>query len=1083
MATSIRRCGFAATIPAVVTLTLGLAAAARAEDQPNLAEVTVTGSRIVQSPGMFTPTPVTAVTQDELLKMAPTNVIDSLSALPQFFGNSTFQQALGGQSPSGSQVNLRGANTSLGISRTLVLLDGRRSVANSRFGSVDISSFPDTLLKSVEVVTGGASATYGTDAVAGVVNFILDTKFEGVKLEAQGGRTSRNDGDNSKFALSFGHQFGEKFHLIGSFSEFNQDAISDFSSLQSRPWYNQASRVSGPNNASGPAQIIANYVVPTNFSYNGSINDGASIATTYGAVPGLSGMQFSPDGKSLLPAPSGVLGSVTDPCTCLATAKQTYSVNSMDEVLPGYRRKNAFLHATFDINDKWQLFAQGMYSDDASNIRWQSAALLASWVAPVGLDNPFLAPGVRTQIQNALVTAFPNTAPGTNPLLAAAGPGARFVYPGKDDLATQFFGYGVYLNNVPGNPLGETRQITQNITHQGTLGLKGDLGGDWKLDGYFNDGHSRENYYDNNGTRVDRLFFAMDAIDSNAGTALPPSGNPICRVASPAFDPTYYKSFADCVPINLFGGWNNISPQAAAYVSGPQKLAVQFYDLKNGELTANGTLFKGWAGPVRAAFGAAWRKETILQTTPDPSNEYPAFLTGQLVGNTIPTQPTYFRGIIPQGFYININGNTAPWPTGAPTVTVNGKATGGIPGLYYVPGGFLGDANSSTIMFSSERTFSGDTTVKEGFTEFNIPLLKDIPGIQTLSTDLAARWANYSGSGNVWAWKAGIDWAFNDSLRLRATRSRDVRAASLEERFDTTRGGVTVRNSFLPTAPNQSGASYSGGNPSLAPEEADTWTAGLVFTPTFLQGFSASIDWYKITINDAIDQPTAQQVVDAAARGDPQYTPLVVLDAGKNIIEVDRFFINFAQQFVAGVDFEAAYRTSVHLFGGGPEDIALRLYATDLMKNATLTQFGSYDEWAGQVGTARSLPKHKYNLNVTYSNGPYSLFVQGRYISDGILDHTLIQSNVAIIGANGLPVSNTINNNHVGGLFYMDLNVQYAVPVPTGDFSVYGEVQNVFDRAPPSTPAAYGRTGSLSTNPQLYDVLGRRYQIGLRYRF
>src|SRR5581483_1321456 len=169
----------------------------------------------------------------------------------------------------------------------------------------------------------------------------------------------------------------------------------------------------------------------------------------------------------------------------------------------------------------------------------------------------------------------------------------------------------------------------------------------------------------------------------------------------------------------------------------------------------------------------------------------------------------------------------------------------------------------------------------------------------------------------------------NDSVRLRATRSRDVRAASLEERFDTTRGGVTVRNSFLPNAPNQSGASYSGGNPNLAPEQADTWTAGIVFTPTFLTGFSASVDWYKITINDAIDQPTAQQVVDAASRGDPQYTPLVVLDAGKNIIEVDRFFINFSQQFIAGVDFEAAYRKSVHLFGGGPEDIAFRLYATD----------------------------------------------------------------------------------------------------------------------------------------------------------
>src|SRR5581483_8671742 len=174
MGTSIRRCGFAATVPAVVTLVLGLSSiASAADDQGKLEEVTVTGSRIVQSPGMFTPTPVTAVTQDELIKMAPTNVIDSLSALPQFFGNNTFQQALGGQSPSGSQVNLRGANTSLGISRTLVLLDGRRSVANSRFGSVDIGSFPDQLLRGVEVVTGGASATYGTDAVAGVVNFLL----------------------------------------------------------------------------------------------------------------------------------------------------------------------------------------------------------------------------------------------------------------------------------------------------------------------------------------------------------------------------------------------------------------------------------------------------------------------------------------------------------------------------------------------------------------------------------------------------------------------------------------------------------------------------------------------------------------------------------------------------------------------------------------------------------------------------------------------------------------------------------------------------------------------------------------------
>jgi iron complex outermembrane recepter protein len=274
----------------------------------------------------------------------------------------------------------------------------------------------------------------------------------------------------------------------------------------------------------------------------------------------------------------------------------------------------------------------------------------------------------------------------------------------------------------------------------------------------------------------------------------------------------------------------------------------------------------------------------------------------------------------------------------------------------------------------------------------------------------------------------------------------------------------------------QSGASYSGGNPDLKPEKADTWTAGFVFTPTFLRGFSASVDWYKIDIADAIDKPTPQQIVDAAFRGDPQYQALVKLDATNNIVEVDQYFINFAKQFVEGVDFEASYHTSVHLLSGGPEDLAVRLYATDLMKNATLTQFGTYDEWAGQVGTARSLPKQKYTANITYNNGPYSLFVQGRYISKGILDHTLTQSSVAIPGVQ------TINDNSIGGIFYMDLNLTYSVPVP-GDLSIYGEVTNLLDRAPPTTAAAFGRTGAVSLNPQLYDVIGRRYVLGVRYKF
>src|SRR4051795_12319854 len=122
MERSTQRSGAAGRTLAAAVLLLAAAStlAQQAIDQ-GLEEVRITGSRVMLSPGMYTPTPVTAVTTDELVKMAPTNVIDSLSALPQFYGNNTYQQALGGQFPSGSEVNLRGANTSSGISRTLVL--------------------------------------------------------------------------------------------------------------------------------------------------------------------------------------------------------------------------------------------------------------------------------------------------------------------------------------------------------------------------------------------------------------------------------------------------------------------------------------------------------------------------------------------------------------------------------------------------------------------------------------------------------------------------------------------------------------------------------------------------------------------------------------------------------------------------------------------------------------------------------------------------------------------------------------------------------------------------------------------------
>jgi iron complex outermembrane receptor protein len=174
---------------AIAALLLPTAVAAQqaqdAQPQQNpLEEITVTGTRIVRS-GMVTPVPTTAVQAAELQNMSPGPMFDSLVQLPPFFANQAPDQVNGGQNSGGSNLNLRGA----GLNRTLVLLDDRRVVPTNRFGAVDVAMFPEELVESVEVVTGGASASYGTDAVAGVVNFRLDTDFDGVKGHAQLGET------------------------------------------------------------------------------------------------------------------------------------------------------------------------------------------------------------------------------------------------------------------------------------------------------------------------------------------------------------------------------------------------------------------------------------------------------------------------------------------------------------------------------------------------------------------------------------------------------------------------------------------------------------------------------------------------------------------------------------------------------------------------------------------------------------------------------------------------------------------------------------------------------------------------------
>jgi len=1027
--------GIRASHLALVALSAGAVTSAYAQEA-QLEEIQITGSRITRST-METPTPVTTIQASELAAMAPGNLIEGLTQMPQFYGNQNQEQVNGGQNSGGSNVNLRGAGTN----RTLTLLNGRRVVPSNRFGTVDVNLFPEDLLRSVENVTGGASASYGTDAVAGVVNFILDTDYVGLKTHAQTGITEYGDGRTWETGVAFGHDFGNGFHLLGSLAAADQAKINDLGALEDRDFLRRSARITNPD-PNGPTDIIRPYVQPTTFNRTGVLIDNTR--------PSINRLIFTPSGN-LVPMPTTSVGAITNGCLCYAGSDPTdRGIDSDNEIANSFRRYNSFVYLDYDLSESTTLFAQGIYADNTASDKRESITLQSSWQGRVYPDNAFLSTQARD-----LITAS----------------GAPFV------------GYGLAALNRPGTIVGESRQDTDNKAYSSTTGFDHEFSFGWNLNGYYQYGKNEQDFVTTNGVRTDRLNLAFDAVRDPATNQI------VCRVNLPQFTGPVSAGgngglFKDCAPLNTFGGVANISQAAADYIMDrDDKIARQWTDQTMAELVASGEVFDGFgAGPVDAAFGVSYRKEELDQRTLNPADEFPAQVNGTLLSSQ-GIHPASLRGLVPSGQSGGIAGYT------------------GIPGLRFVPAGYLGDANSSSVLFSSLREIGGGYNVKEAFTEFNWPLLSGLTGVESLEVNTAARWADYSGSGDIWAWKFSANWTINDEVRVRATRSRDVRAASLRERYDQTRGGANVQNPWNNRNIVQA-ASLSGGNPSVSPEEADTTTAGVVFQPAWLDGFSASLDWYSIDISGALAQLGAQNIVDNCARGDVSLCQYVITTgnvpvtnptngAFRDIERVEAIFINLQQQKIEGADIEMVYRGDADLFGDKSEDFAVRFLTSYLGENSIQSQGGILDDRSGQIG-GFGFPEWKVTTNLTYNIENYSMFLQGRWIGDGLLDRTRRQSDIripgpvpagSILAACGANIC-TIDDNSVPSTFLMDARF-------TGRFGendnleVYGNIQNLLDREPVITPGnSVGRTGTgTSVNAGLYDILGRRYTIGVNYEF
>jgi outer membrane receptor protein involved in Fe transport len=911
--------------------------------------IIVTGSRIARS-GFDTPAPVTVLDNTRTQELAIANVADALNQLPSFRASAgpANQQTVGGAV--GARIlDLRG----LGAPRTLVLVDGRRFMPSTAEGTVDVNLIPSIMVQRTEVVTGGVSAVYGSDAVAGVVNFILDRRLDGLKAEIQGGISQRGDDENIYGGIAYGTALGDRAHLvIGGEYERNWGLAGCY---EARDWCAQERSIVGntPAGTGGqPSSIITSDVHTSTLFPGGVINRsfnaaGAAIGTN--ATDPLRGTKFLPDGT---PADfqygqfAGALFMIGGD----GHGKNAFLSSVLLKV--PVERYSTYAAFDYDLTDTVRAFADLSYGRvKGTTLSSTFRDFNGSLIGNIRIDNPYIPAAVRTEALAAGVGSF--------------------------TLGKAWF------------DIGSPQAISTNKTARGVFGIDAELGGSWNWETYYQ--YGRNSFYQ------DISNVPINANVRRAVDAVQQGGNVVCRVNA---DASTANDDPACRPLNLFGE-NRFDPAALAYVIGE---GFQSTVNKQHVFATNlaGELFSISARPVGVSVGAEWRRNTIAGTT-DPISQN-------------------------LGFWV-----------------LNGQAV------------------------------NGAQSVKEAYGEVVVPLAENTPGIDDLELNGAVRFTDYSTSGSVVTWKVGGVYAPIPAIRLRVTRSRDIRAPNVAELFGpqtkTTIGLTDPRNGRQANP-----VVIRGSNNALSVEKADSFTAGLIIAPEngFASRFRLSVDYFDLQVDDAIGLLGAQTLVQRCESGATEFCPFITRDATDNVIEVRDVLLNANSVTTKGYELELAYRQDI----GSDADLSLRVLGTITQELITIDSAGATDR-AGQTGsragTILGVPDYTINAVASVRMGGTRVTANGRYVPKG-------SYNVAFIGpddpryAPTLPTS--VNDNTVPGRFTLDLALTQDLSLGGREFELFGAVNNVFDRDPPAIPSA-----NLGTNQVLFDPIGRAFKLGLRVNF
>jgi outer membrane receptor protein involved in Fe transport len=904
-------------------------------------EVVVTGSRVIKN-GNNSPTPVSVVSVQDMQAVQPTPIADNLNAFPVFAGSRTQfgNPNGGGGNGAANQLNMR----NLGSNRNLVLFDGHRVPATLTDGSVDIDMVPQLLLQRVDVVTGGVSAVYGSDAISGVINFIPDKTFTGLKLQAQAGVSQYGDDRQQDIGIAVGTRLLDgRGHFEASYEHRNDEGILYRSA---RP-YNYLWAVGGLGTTASPFVLVGNDRLQTS-TFGGLITSGV-----------LSGMNFKSNGV-LTPYQHGV---ATGAGCCEVGGDGAYYNDSLKAPL---RTDQFFARFDYDFGSGWHGYAQAG-GDMKRNAQYLNPPILSN--VTISSTNAYLPAAYQAQLAAAKQTSFKLS---------------EFMQDAQ-------------------------RQVDETLSNQYMVsgGLDGKISG-FDVDLFVLHGWTEQRTYFRNNTNNQRLSAALDAVVN------PANGQIVCNVTltNPGADP-------GCAPLNVFGP-TAADPTALAYVQQDTEYVTR-QTMDDVEGSISGSPFALWAGPLNMAVSGEWRKISRTIT----SNFDPSLLN-------------------------NCTG-----------LRFNCSATGTL---------YAGAVAASPLVSQS---------VAEGAVEADIPLIKDAPFIQALSINGAARYTSYSTSGDYTTWKIGVDWRVDDTLTLRATRSRDIRAPTLNDLFAPVSVQLFNSQDFLTGLSPANVPLYAGGNRNLQSEIGETTTAGFVWKPRFLPGFSLAVDGFDIRITNAIanEQGTLQQVQLGcyASGGTSPYCaliqrpfPITNTTAANVVTAWYGEQINIASVETYGLDLEANY--AGRLFDRPFTARVLTSWVPHLrIIVPTLSDFD-------QAGVA-------YTTNPLYPTPNLSLTGLLHFsVTDQLAVDVMERWRAPLTMKDGAQVW---TNPNVAAFATTNLTVTYSIPrSQIGKVDVFLNMQNLFNANPPraaffshQTPGDFGGWALGD------DIVGRYFTVGARLRY